>query len=289
MQLRSKYYTYPVIIEGGDFYLNSHFDTDAEKEMIGYDVKFILTADLKNPQLEKLLEEEKVVIVHHIECPQTCLRLAIKTKERRYERIIPDTDVNGVVQICSFLVANEDLQKYSNENFAPDYKGFRFDIEKGCVMAVGNQINFRINKVKDDLANKSSIFSIMPNLDENAINMQVDLTDQKISILLPKETFSIYKNMEENMGVQTAMHQMLIVPALMYVFSELKASKGQLFMYENQRWFRNLKKSCEKIGTPIEEDSIDNIDIVALSQLVLGNPIVGGMKAIAGSGENYED
>ena len=82
---------------------------------------------------------------------------------------------------------------------------------------------------------------------------------------------------------------MLIVPALMYVLSELKATKGQLFMYENQRWFRNLRKSCEKIGNPIEEDSLDNIDIVALSQLILGNPIVGGMKIIAGADDSYED
>lgn len=289
MQLRSKYYTYPIIIEGGYFYMNSHFDTDAVKEMIGYDIKFTLVADLKNPQLEEMLEEGKVIIVHHIECPQTCFRLAIKTKEKRYEKIVSDSDVNGIVQICSFLVANEDLQKYSNEDFAPDYKGFRFDIEKGCIMAVGNQIDFRINKVKDDLANKSSIFSVIPNLDENAVNMQVDLTGQKISILLPRETFSIYKNMEESIEVQKAMHQMLIVPALMHVLSEIKSSKGQLFIYENQRWFRSLRKACEKIGNPIEEDNLDNIDTFALSQLILGNPIVEGMKVIAGASDNYED
>ncbi|MDO4467777.1 MAG: hypothetical protein Q4C49_12370 [Bacillota bacterium] len=288
MQLRSKYYTYPVIVEGGDFYVDSYFKTDANKEMIGFDIKFTLEADLKNPQLEQLLEEEKVLIVHHIECPQTCLRLIIKTKEKKMQRVISNADVNGIVQICSFLVANEDLHKYTNDYFSPDYKGFKFEIEKGCVMAVGDQINFRINKVKDDLANKSSIFSIMPNMDENATNMQIDLTGQKIAILLPKETFSIYKNMEETSEVQQAMHQMLIVPALMYVFSELKSSKEQLFMYENQRWFRNLKKTCEKIGTPINEDTLDNINIVELSQLVIGNPIVGGMKVMAGTGDNYE-
>lgn len=63
MQLRNKYYTYPVIIENGDFYLDSYFNTDVEKEMIGYNIKFIFTADLKNPQLEKLLDEGKVMIV----------------------------------------------------------------------------------------------------------------------------------------------------------------------------------------------------------------------------------
>ena len=289
MQLRNKYYTYPVIIENGDFYLDSYFNTDVEKEMIGYNIKFIFTADLKNPQLEKLLDEGKVMIVHHIECPQTCLRLIIQTKERYVEKMIPDTDVNGIVQMCTFLVASEDLHQYTNDYFSPDYKGFKFTIEKGCIMAVGNQVNFIISKVKDDLANKASIFSIIPNLDENALNMQVDLTGQKIALLLPKETFSIYKNMEKSIEVQQAMHQMLIIPALMYVFSEIKSSKGQLFMYENQRWFRNLKKSCEKIGYNINEENLDNINIMELSQLIIDNPIVGGMKVIAGAGDHYED
>ncbi len=165
MQLRSKYYTYPVIIEGEDFYCDSLFETDAEKEIVGYDIKLILTAKLVNPQLEDMLKRNKVSIIHHIECPQTCLRTIVKTNEERVEKIISDADVNGVVQICSFLVANEDLPKYSNDYFSQDYRGFKFDIEKGCVLAIGNQVNFRINKVRDDLANTSSIFSIMPNLD----------------------------------------------------------------------------------------------------------------------------
>ena len=95
--------------------------------------------------------------------------------------------------------------------------------------------------------------------------------------------------MEESIEVQKAMHQMLIVPALMHVLSEIKSSKGQLFIYENQRWFRSLRKACEKIGNPIEEDNLDNIDTFALSQLILGNPIVEGMKVIAGASDNYED
>ena len=86
MQLRSKYYTYPVIIEGGDFYSDSSFETDAEKEMVGYDIKFILTAKLVNPQLEDMLKSNKVSIIHHIECPQTCLRTKNRCKTARPKR-----------------------------------------------------------------------------------------------------------------------------------------------------------------------------------------------------------
>ena len=38
MQLRSKYFTYPIIVDGGDFYIDSSFETDVEKEMVGYDI-----------------------------------------------------------------------------------------------------------------------------------------------------------------------------------------------------------------------------------------------------------
>lgn len=289
MQLRSKYYTYPVIIEGGDFYSDSSFETDAEKEMVGYDIKFILTAKLVNPQLEDMLKSNKVSIIHHIECPQTCLRTIVKTNEERVEKLIPDADVNGIVQICSFLVANEDLPKYSNDYFSQDYRGFKFDIEKGCVLAIGNQINFWINKVRDDLANTSSIFSIMPNLDATVLHMQVDLTGDKIAILLPEVAFGMYKNMSSLIDMQQAMHQMIIIPALMYVFSELKSAKDQLYVYEDQRWFRNLRKSCEKIGYSINEECLENLDIVMLSQLILDNPLIGGLKAFTGTEEYYED
>ncbi len=289
MQLRSKYYTYPVIVEGGDFYINSSFITDVEKEMAGYDVKFILTAELNNPQLEELLRNNQVLIVHHIECPQTCMRICIKTKERRVEKIISESDVNGVVQICTFLVANDDIPKYTNDLFSQDYRGFKFNIERGCVLAIGNQINFRINKLRDDLANTSSIFSVMPNLDETVKHMHIDLTGDKIAIVLPEDAFSIYKNMSSLLDIQKAMHSMIIVPALMYVFSELKLSKNQLYVYENQRWYRNLSKSCEKIGFPINEDTVDNLDIITLAQNLLDNPLIGGLKAFAGTEEYYED
>lgn len=288
MQLRSKYYTYPVIIKDGDFYADSSFETNVETETKGYDINLILTAKLVNPQMEDMLRNGRVSIVHHIECPQTCLRTIVVTNEERVEKLIPDADVNGVLQICSFIVANEDLLKYENANFSQDYKGFKFDIEKGCVLAVGEQIELQINKVRDDLANTSSIFTIVLNHDENILHMQIELGGQKIVILLPEKAHGIYKNMSSLIDTQQAMHQMIIIPALIYVFSELKINTDQLYEYENLRWFRNLRKACEKIGYQINEESLGSLDIVMLSQMLLNNPLIGGLKVFAGT-EGYNE
>lgn len=289
MQLRSKYFTYPIIVDGGDFYIDSSFETDVEKEMVGYDIKFIMSAKLSNPKLEEMLQQGEVVIVHHIECPQTCYREIIKTQDNIVEKLIKDSEVNGVVQICSFLIANKDIEKYSNDLFSQDYRGFKFDIDSGCVMAVGNQINFHINKVRDDLANTSSIFSIMPNLDPTVNSMKIDLTGDKIAIILPEIAFGIYKSMSTALDLQQAMYSMIIVPALEYVFSEIKLARNQLFIYEDQRWFRNLKKACNKLGISISEETLDNLDILTTSQLLIDNPVIDGLKIFAGSEADYED
>lgn len=103
-------------------------------------------------------------------------------------------------------MANKDIEKYSNSLFAPNFRGFRFDIGRGCILAVGNQINLRINKIRDDLANTSSIFSIIPNRDETMTNIKVDISGNKIVILIPQETFSIYSNMSNSLDIQPVMH-----------------------------------------------------------------------------------
>ena len=59
MQLRNKYFTYPVIIADGDFYVDSYFDSDVDQIIDGYNIKLVLTANLINKELEYLLNEGK--------------------------------------------------------------------------------------------------------------------------------------------------------------------------------------------------------------------------------------
>ena len=244
MQLRSKYYTYPVITEDADFYIDSSFTSDVDQDIDGYNIVLILRYELKNPGLEELMKAGKVKVAHHIECLQTCYRKLILTEENEHRFVIRDGEVNGKVQVCSFLVAMEDIPHYSNELFSQDYKGFNFNIEHGCVMAVGSQIDLRINKIKDDLANTSSIFSIIPNYDETVTNIIVDISGNKIVISVPEKSFAIYSNMSATMDIQPIMHSMLIIPALTYALTELKESKDELYNYEDYRWFRSLRKAC---------------------------------------------
>ena len=88
MQLRSRFYTYPVITDETDFYVDSSFETDVEQIVDGYNIKLVLRAKLVNPELENMLHEEKVMFAHHIECTQTCYRKIVLTNEESKEFIL---------------------------------------------------------------------------------------------------------------------------------------------------------------------------------------------------------
>lgn len=288
MQLRNRYYTYPVIVEGGDYYDNSEFSSSVNQEMEGYDAKITITVELNDTLLLQKIEQGEVVYAHHIECPQTCYRRVIKTKEKVKDILLKDKDVNGIVQICSFVIAEKDIDKYTNESFAADYRGWKFNIEKGCILAIGNQYNVRINKIRDDLANTSSIFSIVPNADQTENNLLVDLGQQKIVISLPEKTYQQYYNIQGYIDIQPAMHSMIIVPALVYVFSELRSTEN-LEEMEYYRWYRSLKKACNGIGINIDEEGLKKMDLFKVAQQLLNSPISKAIEYSAMGGGIYED
>lgn len=288
MQLRSKYYTYPVITEDADFYVDSAFSSDVEQILDGYNIRLKLKAELLNPELEEMLKRGEVIFAHHIECTQTCFRKLVLTDENAKECILRDGEVNGLVQVCSFLVANVDLKKYANNLFAQDFRGFRFDIDRGCIMAVGNQINLRINKIRDDLANTSSIFSIIPNLDETVTNIKVDTAQNKIVISIPKESFSIYSNMSGSLDIQPVMHSMIIIPALVYALTEIKEARTHLYDYEDYRWFRSLRKAAEKINVCFDEDALENIEPFDFAQKLLDSPIPKAVNYLRGDSDEED-
>lgn len=234
------------------------------------------------------IEQGEVVYAHHIECPQTCYRRVIKTKEKVKDILLKDKDVNGIVQICSFVIAEKDIDKYTNESFAADYRGWKFNIEKGCILAIGNQYNVRINKIRDDLANTSSIFSIVPNADQTENNLLVDLGQQKIVISLPEKTYQQYYNIQGYIDIQPAMHSMIIVPALVYVFSELRSTEN-LEEMEYYRWYRSLKKACNGIGINIDEEGLKKMDLFKVAQQLLNSPISKAIEYSAMGGGIYED
>ena len=289
MQIKNKYYPYPVIAAGNDSYEDAIFTSDADYAIDAHNVKLILCAETDNQMLNEMIRSGSVKYAHHIECQQTCFRKLVLTDEKVHEEIIHESLLNGIVQICTFLMANEDLVDYANPNFAKDYRGIKFNLDKGCVMAIGSQVNITINKDKEDLSRTSSIFSIRRDHDPSHTELQVSTTGAKIVILIPEKTCNQYLNLSNQAMFVPVLHSMVIMPALMQVLSELKeaAQQNVLYNYEELRWFRGLKKTAEKLQIKFDQDALAQIDIFKVAQQFLDTPVVKALANIcSGEGED---
>lgn len=286
MLIRNKYFPYPVIAEGNDSYTTATFTSDVDFEKDGYHIKLILRASTNNDGINALIETKKASFVHHIECTQTCYRHAVITDDEETTFQIHQSKLNGTVQISTVIVANEDIKGYKNPDFSTDYKGFSFNIKRGCLLAIGGCVEIELNKQKDDLENTSSIFSIVPNLDQNEtiINVDISSTKPKIVIYIPIKGFNIYKNLSSNLELQSIMHSMIIVPALAQVFEDLKASRHELYNYSdsNCRWFKALTKACKNLKIELNEQSLENLDSYKTAQLLMDSPTMRALNYLAG-------
>ena len=289
MQIKNKYYPYPVIAAGNDSYEDTSFASDADYAIDAHHVKLILCAETDNQMLNEMIKNGSVRYAHHIECQQTCFRKLVLTDEKSHEEIIHESLLNGIVQICTFLMANEDLVGYANPNFAKDYRGIKFNLDKGCVMAIGSQINININKEKEDLSRTSSIFSIRRDHDPNHTELQVSTTGAKIVVLIPEKTCNQYLNLSNQAMFVPVLHSMVIMPALMQVLCELKeaAQQNMLYNYEDLRWYRGLKKTAEKLEIKFDQEALSQINAFKVAQKFLDTPVVKALANIcSGDGED---
>lgn len=282
MLIRHKYYPYPVIVEGNDSYIDTVFTSDVDVVKEGYNIKFILKAEINNDAINELISEGKVAFVHHIECPQTCYRKAVETDENEKIFIEHESKLNGTIQICSMIIAMTYMAGYRNQSFSSDYKGFGFDIEKGCIMGIGKQINIDINKEKENLENTSSIFSIIPIMDPEETMIHVETGNpKKITIHIPQKAYNRYRNLSRNLEIQPVMHSMIIIPALIQVFNELKSCGSELYMYEEYKWFKVLKKACKKIDINLDENGIKSIEPYRVAQMLMDTPTIKALKFLS--------
>lgn len=287
MDIRHRLYPYPVLSEYSDDYVDSTFTAVVDVIQDGRTIKLDFLAETDNYELNELLRAHKIEFVFHMECSQTAFRKVIRFTDNEYSFVIQDKYLSGRLQICSFIVAAEDLQGYVNKKFNDDYKGFKFDIEQGCIMAVGTQTNFEIEKDFADFIHTPSIFSIVMNADETVLGMVIDINQNKITVKLPEKDFYNYKALKQNPSLQPVLTSLVIIPSLIYVLEKLVSLETIDRMdYEDLRWYRSLKKTLIKLDFDIESEDFHAINTFETAQKLINYPVADSLGLLS---EGYDE
>ena len=83
--------------------------------------------------------------------------------------------------------------------------------------------------------------------------MEVELSTAQIGIGLGLEEYEIYSRFCDKEEFQPILNSMMVFPALVYVFEELKQENG-IENYSGTNWYISLSKAYEKRGVDLENE-----------------------------------
>lgn len=292
MHIKAKLYPYPVLADFNNDYINSVFNIYTSIQCYPNELCIKFTTELNNEGLEELINNGQAYFAGHIECPLTGFRKLVTIPKEGIEYKIPADNIEGAISICPFIIAKTYIDNYTNKSFNSDYNGIGFEIEKGNILAIGKEVQTRVEKENDNLANVPSIFAVTELKDEQQQDIVIDNSSQKINIQLPSKTFMEFKIATNNPSSMAVIHSMIIIPALMKCFDDMKAKPEELYIYEDRRWFRALKKALKKINIELNEENLPSLNTFDIAQKLMDNTTnraILSINEIAFKGDIYND
>lgn len=279
MNITKRLYTYPVLSEERDDYIDSIFDAEVQYKMNGVNnLLFNFDIEMDNKDLQSMILEGEAEYVIHIECANTSFRTAIHDISNHVSKEIPIGRINGRIEIIVLMVTKKDVQHFRNSNWDDDYEGISFELSKGSILAYKNIPAIDIVKNYEELNSASSIFKVYKRLTNESKPMEVDLSPAQIGIGLGLKEYEIYSRFCDKEEFQPILNSMIVFPALVYVFEELKQDNG-IDNYSGRNWYISLARAYEKRGVGLENELLNTDKTsIQLAQEAMELPLKAALK-----------
>lgn len=289
MEIKYKLYPYPVLWDKNDDYKKpSKFSVEVEPKEDFKNIKLKINFLLKDKEIEKLIKENKAEYVVHIEGSSTYFREIISTKETEISCVLKDRDILGRLQVNFFILAKQDIKDYRNDNFNEDYSSETFNLKKGNIIAIADGYRFDIEKNDDELGKISSIFSICKKETVEQTGMTIDMGYEKIRIGLNITDYVNYSQLSQNPNKVESVNSVIIFPALIYIFEQLKKDFNETD-YTEYKWFRALENIFKKNGEDLNKGLLENEISIDLAQRVLNYPIERAFNSLINEDEGDDE
>lgn len=289
MEIKYKLYPYPVLWDKNDDYKKpSKFSVEVDPKEDFKNIKLKINFLLKDKEIEKLIKENKAEYVVHIEGTSTYFREIISTKETEINYVLKDRDILGRLQVNFFILAKQDIKDYRNDNFNEDYSSETFNLKKGNIIAIADGYRFDIEKNDDELGKISSIFSICKKETVEQIGMTIDMGYEKIRIGLNITDYVNYSQLSQNPNKVDSANSVIIFPALIYIFEQLKKDFNETD-YTEYKWFRALENIFKKNGEELNKGLLENEISIDLAQRVLNYPIERAFNSLINEDEGDDE
>lgn len=277
MKLKSRNFPHPVLNPVNDDFKSSYYSAlITQYEESASDLVFQVEFRLNNSTLRKLIEAHKAYYNVHFECNSTMKRMSYSFSQVDVAVIskddseiisqvkigIPKQILNKKVDVNFFILADDIIEDYENDDVHSDFSGVSFKVEKGDILAFG--VTQTIHLEKEPIASANSIFKIGKSTSgDQSIPFSIDFNDNQIEIILTENSYNKVDELR-NYGsdYNKVLVSMLYLPALIDVLFNIHSMKNDEYYidaYESFDWYRTLEKKIETLGYDIRDLNIEEI------------------------------
>jgi len=276
--------------EERDDYVDSIFDAEVQYKMNGVNnLQFDFDIEMDNKDLQRMILAGDAEYVIHIECANTSFRTAIHDISNHVSKEIPIGRINGRIEIIVLIATKKDVSHFVNSKWDDDYQGLSFELSKGSILAYKNIPVIDIVKNYEEFNSASSIFKVYKRLTSEPKPMEIDLSTAQIGIGVGLQEYEIYSRFCDKEELQPILNSMMIFPALVYVFEELKQENG-IDNYSGRNWYVSLSKAYEKRGIDLADELLNSDKTsVQLAQEAMELPLNAALRKFADLFENGEE
>lgn len=281
MNISNRLYTHPVLCEDTNDYVNSFFQAKASQQNSTL-TNLILDFEmiLENHDIRLLIQGKKAEYAIHIECPATSYRKIIHGRMKdEFSYSIPYSMLNGNVELVAFILATRDIIGFSSKDLDDDFNGIEFNMKKGDVLAYDNLPDIFIDNNFHDLTNASSIFMIYKGNSSESCPMTIEMGGDKLAVGLSPKEYNLFNTYSSKM--RKLLNTLVILPALVYVFEELRRPNGEEEYYD-KRWYVSLEISYKKRKKDFREELMCEKTSLQLAQEAMELPITSALESIQG-------
>lgn len=282
MIVKDKYFPYPVIKEHKEDFINSDFKIQVghkdDDEYIILDIKF----DLTNESIKKLINEDKAKFVLHLEEPTTLFREIYSFSNSQNEVVIPKDKIRMVVELSAFIVAVEDIFEFKSDDLDIIYEDIPISFKKYNIIGISQSKKIEVDKESDEIKEVSSIFSVIPHEDADAI-YKIKLGNERIIIEIPKEEYPIYNELSYRYRLindpnNYILMSLIIMPSFVEVLTILKEGTDN---YRNNQWYNPLIKAYDKKGINLEKEfESGDFSAYELTQIIFDKVLNNGLERL---------
>lgn len=257
MNITNRRFVYPILSEEKDDYCDSLFSVSFNHSMEGVNsLKLSFDIAMTCPEIEQLIIKGDAEYVVHLECSTTAYREVLRGISKHIDQVIPIGRINGTLEVAAFVILNKAVNGFSCADWVDDFKNMSFNLLPGSILAYQNLSELDITKDYEEFTNASSIFSVYRRVTDVDKPAEINMESHKIKIGLCSKDFDVYSMFSGKSELQYVFHSMVIFPALIYVFEELKQDGG-MEQYYRKEWYIALDKAYSKRGLSFVDEVLN--------------------------------